>query len=141
MDATIEEIFEPYGDYVADCPARLAVDMFASAWVPVVVWALRDGPMRPGRLREEVGGISQKVLTQTLRRLQQYGLVERHRYAEAPPRVEYELTEPGRDLLIPIYTLGQWAYRHADTVLAATNDNGSGSANPPNQASRGAGLL
>ncbi|REE96297.1 winged helix-turn-helix transcriptional regulator [Thermomonospora umbrina] len=115
----MESPFAPYGDFAADCPARLAVDLFASAWLPVVVFALRDGPMRPGRLRREIGGISQKVLTQTLRRMESYGLVERHRYAEAPPRVEYELTGAGRDLLVPIHALGQWAFRHADTVAAA----------------------
>jgi DNA-binding HxlR family transcriptional regulator len=59
------------------------------------------------------------VLTDTLRRLEYNGLVERHRYAEAPPRVEYELTGPGRDLLRPIYALGDWADRHAESVLAA----------------------
>lgn len=111
--------FEPYGDFAADCPARLAVDLFSSAWLPVVVFALRDGPMRPGLLRRRIGGISQKVLTQTLRRMERHGLVERRRYAEAPPRVEYELTAAGRDLLVPIQALGHWAYRHADTVLAA----------------------
>jgi DNA-binding HxlR family transcriptional regulator len=109
-------------DFVADCPARLAVDLFASTWMPVVVYALREGPKRPGRLRAEIGGISQKVLTQTLRRMERSGLVSRMRYAEAPPRVEYELTEPGRDLLVPIYALGEWAYRHADTVVAALDD-------------------
>ncbi|MEO3753516.1 helix-turn-helix domain-containing protein [Streptomyces sp. B6B3] len=114
--------FAPYGDFTADCPARLAVDLFASGWLPVVVFALREGPMRPGRLREQIGGISQKVLTQTLRRMERLGLVTRHRYAEAPPRVEYELTEPGRELLTPIYALGRWAYRHADTVLSTMTD-------------------
>ncbi|WP_433214535.1 winged helix-turn-helix transcriptional regulator [Microtetraspora malaysiensis] len=129
-EGAVAEIFEPYGDYVADCPARLAVDLFASAWLPVLVWALRNGPMRPVRLQQEVGGISQKVLTQTLRRMQRYGLVERHRYAEAPPRVEYALTGPGRDLLIPIHALGQWAHRHADTVLANEIEPESGSDDP-----------
>lgn len=129
-EGAVAEIFEPYGDYVADCPARLAVDLFASAWLPVLVWALRNGPMRPVRLQQEVGGISQKVLTQTLRRMQRYGLVERHRYAEAPPRVEYELTGPGRDLLIPIYALGQWAHRHADTALANAIEPESDSDDP-----------
>ncbi|WP_233358871.1 winged helix-turn-helix transcriptional regulator [Thermomonospora amylolytica] len=110
------------GDFLADCPARLAVDLFASTWMPVVVYALREGPKRPGQLQAAIGGISQKVLTQTLRRMERAGLVSRHRYAEAPPRVEYELTEPGRDLLVPIYALGEWAHRHADTVVTALGD-------------------
>ncbi len=108
--------FEPYGDFVADCPARAATDLFANTWLPVVVYELRNGPMRPGRLRRSIGGVSQKVLTQTLRRLERDGLVQRRRYAEAPPRVEYELTQPGQDLLVPIRALAEWARRHGDTI-------------------------
>jgi DNA-binding HxlR family transcriptional regulator len=115
--------FEPYGDFEADCPARLAVDLFASAWLPVVVYTLRDGPMRPGALRTVIGGISQKVLTQTLRRMERMALVERRRYAEAPPRVEYELTEAGRDLLVPILALGDWTDKHGAVVLAAVDED------------------
>lgn len=110
---------DPYGDFASDCPARIAFDLFAYRWTPVVVYALRDGPMRPGHLQADIGGISHKVLTETLRRLERAGLVRRHRYAEAPPRVEYELTQPGVELLGPIYALGHWAHRHADTVVAA----------------------
>ncbi|KAA2253953.1 helix-turn-helix transcriptional regulator [Solihabitans fulvus] len=93
--------------------------MFGNTWTMVVVYALREGPSRPGLLRAAIGGISQKVLTETLRRLEGDGLVSRRRYAEAPPRVEYELTEAGRDLLVPIEALGEWTDRHADTVLTA----------------------
>jgi DNA-binding HxlR family transcriptional regulator len=75
--------------------------------------------MRPGDLRATIGGISQKMLTQTLRRMEQITLIERRRYAEAPPRVEYELTAAGRDLLIPIYALGDWSDRHGNAVRAA----------------------
>ncbi|MQA81448.1 MAG: transcriptional regulator [Streptosporangiales bacterium] len=120
--------FEPYGDFLADCPARVALDLFATRWTAVVVYALRDGPMRPGDLQAGIGGISHKVLTETLRRLERASLVRRRRYAEAPPRVEYELTEPGVELLEPIHALGGWAYRHADTVAAAllADEAGSG---------------
>ncbi|MEV2220798.1 helix-turn-helix domain-containing protein [Nocardia vinacea] len=115
--------FAPYGDYEADCPARLGVDLFGNRWLAVIVYMLRDGPMRPGDLRTAIGGISQKMLTQTLRRMQTMTLIERHRYAEAPPRVEYELTEAGRDLLIPIYALGEWADRHGDSVGSGMSDS------------------
>jgi DNA-binding HxlR family transcriptional regulator len=111
--------FAPYGDFEADCPARMAVDLFGNSWLPVIVYMLREGPMRPGDLRATIGGISQKMLTQTLRRMEQITLIERRRYAEAPPRVEYELTAAGRDLLIPIYALGDWADRHGNAVRAA----------------------
>ncbi|WP_406233707.1 winged helix-turn-helix transcriptional regulator [Nocardia sp. NBC_01009] len=111
--------FAPYGDFEADCPARMAVDLFGNSWLPVIVYMLREGPMRPGDLRTAIGGISQKMLTQTLRRMEQMTLIERRRYAEAPPRVEYELTAAGRDLLNPIYALGEWVDRHGSAVRAA----------------------
>lgn len=122
MPAQTAPVFTPYGAFEADCPARLATDLFASTWLPVIVHMLRDGPMRPGDLRKQIGGVSQKVLTQTLRRMERLTLVERRRYAEAPPRVEYELTPAGRDLLVPIVALADWAERHGPAVTAAMLD-------------------
>ncbi|MEU6585193.1 helix-turn-helix domain-containing protein [Nocardia sp. NPDC046763] len=118
------EIIEPvefaeYGGLESDCPARLAVDVFGNSWLTVIIYTLREGPMRPVELRRAIGGISQKMLTQTLRRMERMGLLERRRYAEAPPRVEYSLTPAGTDLLIPIFALGEWADRHGDTVRTA----------------------
>ncbi|MEV8371665.1 helix-turn-helix domain-containing protein [Kribbella sp. NPDC056861] len=104
--------------FFADCQARVAADLIGGRWSMVVLYALADGPVRPGVLRAQIGGISQKVLTATLRRLEEHGLVQRRRYAEAPPRVEYSLTEPGRDLLVPIRALGDWAAKHADQLTA-----------------------
>lgn len=111
--------FTEYGGYESDCPARLAVDIFGNSWLTVIVYTLREGPMRPVELRRAIGGISQKMLTQTLRRMQTMGLLESRRYAEAPPRVEYSLTRAGRDLLGPIFALGEWADRHGDAVRAS----------------------
>ncbi|MFH8578674.1 helix-turn-helix transcriptional regulator [Streptomyces zaomyceticus] len=105
--------------FVADCRARLAFDLLAHTWNAVVLWTLRGGPARPGDLRERIGGISPKVLTETLRRLQFDGLVERRAYAGSPPRVEYTLTELGRTLLEPIEAFGVWAFEHGDDVMAA----------------------
>ncbi|MFD7845436.1 winged helix-turn-helix transcriptional regulator [Nocardia sp. NPDC059764] len=120
---TVESIepvrFAEYGGRESDCPARLAVDVFGNSWLTVIVYTLREGPMRPVELRRAIGGISQKMLTQTLRRMRAMGLLEHRRYAEAPPRVEYSLTPAGRDLLIPIFALGEWADRHGDTVRTA----------------------
>ncbi len=91
---------DDHGDqFVADCRVRLAADLFAHTWNPVVLTALRAGPRRRHRLRAEIGGISDKVLTETLRRLERAGLVERAAYAEAPPRVDYALTALGRSLV------------------------------------------
>ncbi|MGC0337513.1 DNA-binding HxlR family transcriptional regulator [Streptomyces sp. SLBN-8D4] len=85
-------------DFLADCRTRLAFDLVANTWNPVVIWALKDGPGRPGELRARIGGISQKVLTETLRRLEFNGLVARRAYGGSPPRVEYELDRPGADV-------------------------------------------
>ncbi|MFC4050803.1 winged helix-turn-helix transcriptional regulator [Actinomadura syzygii] len=106
-------------EFTADCQTRLALDLLSGTWTGVVLWALRDGPLRPGELRARIGGISHKVLTGTLRRLEHDGLVTRRRYAEAPPRVEYALTAPGRGLLVPLSALGRWTERYADDVLDA----------------------
>ncbi|MFE1904254.1 winged helix-turn-helix transcriptional regulator [Streptomyces gardneri] len=105
--------------FLADCRARLAFDLLSNTWNAVLIWALREGPKRPGELREHIGGISPKVLTETLRRLEFNGLVTRKAYGEVPPRVEYELTAVGRTLLGPIDTLGAWAFEHGDEVMAA----------------------
>ncbi|REK85174.1 transcriptional regulator [Streptomyces inhibens] len=109
----------PQDAFLADCRARLAFDLIGNTWNAVVVWALREGPSRPVALRTRIGGISAKVLTETLRRLEHHGLVARHAYREAPPRVEYELTELGRSLLEPIDAFGRWAFRHGDEIAAA----------------------
>ncbi|GAB3807849.1 winged helix-turn-helix transcriptional regulator [Micromonospora zhanjiangensis] len=105
--------------FLADCRARLAFDLLANTWNAVLLWALRDGPARPVHLRERIGGISPKVLTETLRRLAFNGLVERVPYPGAPPRVDYRLTELGRSLLPLIEAIGAWAFAHGDEVMAA----------------------
>jgi len=105
--------------FIADCQARLAFDFFTNTWNAVVIFGLSEGPRRPGELRAAIGGISAKVLTETLRRLERAGLVARVSYAGAPRRVEYALTELGRSLLEPIQAFGRWAEEHADDVLAA----------------------
>ncbi len=105
--------------FLADCPARLAVEIIADKWAVVVLYGLADGPRRHGELVELIGGISKKVLTHTLRRLETYGLVERTVYAEAPPRVDYGLTELGRSLVEPIGTLARWAEANGAAILDA----------------------
>ncbi|MGH4033605.1 winged helix-turn-helix transcriptional regulator [Actinomycetota bacterium Odt1-20B] len=105
--------------FLADCRARLAFDLLSNTWNAVVLWALRDGPRRPVELQERIGGISSKVLTETLRRLQFNGLVDRQEVPAAPSRVEYQLTALGRTLLAPIDAVGAWAFEYGDKVMAA----------------------
>ncbi|MFF3501592.1 winged helix-turn-helix transcriptional regulator [Streptomyces sp. NPDC003247] len=104
--------------FLADCPARLAIDIISGKWAVVTLFALSDGPLRHGELVELIGGVSRKVLTQTLRALQDNGLVERRVYAEAPPRVEYSLTELGRTLEEPITRLTEWARSNGAEIVA-----------------------
>ena len=105
--------------FLADCRARLAFDVLAHTWTPVVLFGLAAGPRRPGELRAAIGGVSPKVLTQALRRMERDGLVSRRRYGGAPPRVEYVLTSAGRALLEAVRPLGDWAVLHGDAVLDA----------------------
>lgn len=100
--------------FLADCPTRLAVEIIADKWAVLVLFGLSQQPRRHGELVDLIGGVSRKVLTQTLRRLQQYGLVERH--AETPKRVEYSLTDLGRTLVEPIEVLTSWARDHGAAI-------------------------
>ncbi|MEU1305919.1 winged helix-turn-helix transcriptional regulator [Streptomyces shenzhenensis] len=110
----------PCYELVADCRLRAATDLFAHTWDPVALAALRTGPRRRRELRAAIGGISDKVLTDTLHRLLSNGLVDRHAHAEAPPRVEYGLTSLGQSLVEgPMMALGRWAIEHSDELLEA----------------------
>ncbi|MFF3847965.1 winged helix-turn-helix transcriptional regulator [Streptomyces sp. NPDC002328] len=113
-------------DFVADCRLRAATDLFTHTWDPVVLAALRAGPRRRRELRTAIGGISDKVLTDSLHRLLAAGLVERHAHAEAPPRVEYALTSLGQSLVEgPMTVLGRWATEHGDELLEAQESSTS----------------
>lgn len=76
--------------------SRLTLELIADKWAVLILYALSRGTMRHNRLHREIGGISQKMLTKTLRRLERDGLVVREAYLDIPPRVEYPLTPPGR---------------------------------------------
>lgn len=105
--------------YAKACPSRAVLELVADKWALLCVWFLRDGPRRNGVLMREIGGVSQKMLTQTLRELERNGLVVRIDHAEVPPRVEYELTPLGRSLSELAAGLGTWAEQHMGDVEAA----------------------
>jgi DNA-binding HxlR family transcriptional regulator len=88
-------------------------------WTVLVVELLGRGPMRFSELRRLIGNISQKMLTTTLRNLERDGFVTRTVYPTIPPRVDYELTDLGRELLGPVRTLGEWARLNIDRINAA----------------------
>ncbi|GGK89430.1 HxlR family transcriptional regulator [Planomonospora parontospora subsp. parontospora] len=102
--------------FLADCPARSTLNLIADTWSVVVVFGLGGGPRRYSDLRDRIGGISNKMLTQTLRKLERNGLVERRDLATAPAGVEYRLTELGRSLLGPVTVLARWAEDHAEEL-------------------------
>jgi DNA-binding HxlR family transcriptional regulator len=107
-------------ELVADCRLRAAADLFAHTWDPVVIAALRPGPQRRHELRAAIGGISDKVLTETLRRLVGNGLIARHARAETPPRVDYALTRLGQSLADgAMSALGRWITDYGDELLDA----------------------
>lgn len=85
----------------------------------MIIEALSSGAMRFTALRDEVGGVTPKVLTQSLRGLEQDGLLTRTVYAQVPPRVDYELTDLGHSLLGPLRANRAWAEEHVEEILAA----------------------
>jgi DNA-binding HxlR family transcriptional regulator len=103
------------GAVLADCPTRLAVEILSDKWAALVLFGLSRQPRRHGELIDLVGGISRKVLTQTLRRLQRYGLIERREHASRI--VEYSLTELGQTLIEPIEVLTEWAREHGGAIV------------------------
>jgi DNA-binding HxlR family transcriptional regulator len=104
----------------AECPSRLILDRIADKWTTLIIGILAQSERpRFNELRRMIGGISQKMLTQTLRDLERDGLVTRTIYPEIPPRVEYELTQLGRTLCGPLGSLTQWAHDHIDEVKNA----------------------
>jgi DNA-binding HxlR family transcriptional regulator len=88
-------------------------------WTVLVVGKLGKGPLRFNELRTAIGGISQKMLTTTLRGLERDGFVTRTVFPTIPPRVDYELTDLGYELLEPVNALGEWARKNTGRVNAA----------------------
>jgi len=102
--------------FQAGCPTREILDRIGDRWTVLVVSSLEAGPMRFSELSRRIEGISQKMLTQTLRGLERDGLATRTVHAAVPPRVDYELTELGRTLTRPLAALDGWARTHMADV-------------------------
>lgn len=96
------------------CPVKDVFDRIGNKWTALIMLTLgqAEGPMRYRQLHETIGDISQKVLTATLKNLQEDGLVARQMYPEVPPRVDYSLTAKGQSLLPHLYNLAEWANEH-----------------------------
>lgn len=101
------------GEASADsAPLRVVLDRMSDKWSLLVIGTLEGGPMRFTAVQRAIPGISQRMLTVTLRSLERDGLVSRRSYDESPPRVEYTVTELGRTLIAPAIGLVRWAHEH-----------------------------
>ena len=116
MDTIGQPAWNPYSE---SCPTRLVLERIADKWTVLIVGRLAKGTRRFGELKREVGGISQKSLTLTLRGLERDGVVARRVYASVPPKVEYSLTPFGRTLTELLDSVRTWAENNMDQVLAA----------------------
>ncbi|XVS63357.1 winged helix-turn-helix transcriptional regulator [Actinosynnema sp. CA-299493] len=108
--------------YLRDCASRAVLDLLTNKWVCLVIGALRPGTLRFGELRRRLDGITQKMLTQTLRDLERAGLVHRAVYPSVPPRVEYRLTPLGDNVGGLMDAIRVWSETHIDDIRAAQEE-------------------
>ena len=124
--STIQDVTEPtssWDPYARGCPSRELLDRIGDKWTVLVLGELaKHGACRFTQLRKRVSGVSEKMLTQTLRALERDGLVRRTVYPAVPVRVEYALTPLGQTLREPLKMLTEWSVRHIDEVLAAREE-------------------
>ncbi|WP_157244282.1 winged helix-turn-helix transcriptional regulator [Nonomuraea typhae] len=121
MDTTFPDLRQ-YGGadaFLEACKPRAILDMLTGKWSTLVMGALLDGPRRFNELRRILDGITQKMLSQTLRSLERDGIVTRTVYPTIPPRVDYELTPLGRSAGGLLMAIADWSNQHADDVFAA----------------------
>lgn len=104
------------------CPSRRVMAVLAEKWTLLIVTQLANGPMRTAEIRRGVDGVSEKMLIQTLRKLEGFGLVSRKSYPQVPPRVEYRLTALGRSLSRLAGLFSRWVERNASSLLKAEQD-------------------
>ncbi|MGN9842999.1 winged helix-turn-helix transcriptional regulator [Nonomuraea sp. H19] len=114
-----EQAKEAFDAYFAECPSRKLLDRLSDKWVTLVLTALEAGPCRYSDLARRIAGVSQKMLTQTLRGLERDGLVSRTLTPAVPVRVDYELTPLGESLMPLVAAIKSWAEVHIEDVEAA----------------------
>jgi DNA-binding HxlR family transcriptional regulator len=110
-------VLPPNAHFESDCRAVASVlARVGDKWSVLVIMLLGEGPRRFNELKRMIGGISQRMLTLTLRGLERDGLITRTVYPTIPPRVDYELTDLGRGLWKPVEALGKWAHEHQSEI-------------------------
>lgn len=110
----------------ANCPSQDILALIGSKWSMLLLCLLSDGPVRTGELARRAGGISQKMLTQTLRELERHGIVHRQDFREVPPRVEYSLTPLGRSLSKLVRQIENWVESNYSRMTAVARNYGRG---------------
>ena len=108
-----------YDVFSLNCPTRAVLDRLADKWALLILVRLAEGTARFNQLRREIEGVSQKVLSQTLKRLERDGLISRHAFPTVPVTVEYRLTDLGRTLRESVIPFSRWAEAHMDDILLA----------------------
>lgn len=110
------------------CPGASCFELLGRKWTGYLIWALMDGPRRFSELKELTPGLADRMLTVRLRSLEAAGIVTRHQYPEIPVRVEYALTERGRDLSSIIAEMERWGRRWGTSpaLSPAIEDSGPG---------------
>ena len=114
----------------SDCPGRTVFTHVTSRWGMLILAALRDGPLRFYLLRDRIGGISEKMLSQNLRELVRDGLVDREVEPSVPPKVSYSLTPLGEGLAGSLQTLLTWIGTHTPDVIAAQRRHDAAAGKP-----------
>ena len=100
-----------------NCPTRMVLDRIADKWTVLVVNALKNETKRFGELKKEIDGISQKMLTKTLKGMERDGLIKRKAYPTIPPKVEYSLTDLGRTLVEMLQNIRFWAENNIEQII------------------------
>jgi DNA-binding HxlR family transcriptional regulator len=103
----------------AECPSRRVLELLAEKWAMLVIYRLSQQPSRTAELRRQIGGVSEKMLIQTLRKLERHGLITRVDFGEVPPRVEYRLTKIGTSLARAVEGLERWVADNLIDVMKA----------------------
>ena len=113
----MQSMLQNWNAYAHSCPTRMVLDRIADKWAVLVLGLLGDGPVRFNQLRRQIEGISQKMLSQTLKSLERDGLVSRRAIATVPVTVEYSITPLGETLSATVDNLRIWAETHMEQVL------------------------
>ena len=124
--------------FSADCPSRVLFDQISDKWSMMVLKVLDDGPVRFNSIKRRMEGVTQKALTQCLRKLERNGLVARRVLPVSPVAVEYEITPLGRTLVVPFRALYAWTVDHMNDVVQARERFDGGASDSQQQSSKAA---